>query len=1165
MADLRFDVSAETRAATAALGSFAQDVQKKLVNAVRALPAIEITADSTDAEKDMKRLRDELAELANKKVGIDISAEDALGEMQRLQNELRELGGSTTEVGVRADVDQASRALGDVESEVRRLNGMDAEVEVVADTEQAEQEVSGFGDAAKVGLAAAGAAAGAIFSSAVSSSMEFGTATAQLQAQLGLTATESQRYGDLAGSMYANAYGESIGEVGNALRLVVQNVAGMADATDVELEQITTGVLNLASTMEIDLAVATNAVGQMIRNGIAKDGVEALDLLNAGAQSGADRMGDLAEVFSEYGETIQTAGLDGATAMGLLGQALDAGAWSSDLVVDSWREFGIIAQSGSEAATEAFQAIGLDGRQMGEDVAAGGERSVSALDKTLDALRLMPPSAERSQIAVALFGTKAEELGDALFAMDPSEAAARLGDFAGSAERADAAIGGTAAAKVTALQREYEMLGASLIETEGPLGEVSTMVAAFGPMAVTAAAAVAPLILALKMGGVVSALTGVSTAAAGTGAAAGAAAAGGGAKLLSVLGKVGGLAGVVGAAFLIDEATNQGLSDLLNTVAGLPTAAERARAGIGPDFWSQTFQSPAAVPGDMNDIRNIGQTVETLRQDFRTEVLGIKLPALNVDMDLNPQRALEALDRTLVDVNNATATVNINGNDTGAGFALRRILDEIAGGAETIMINGEPMPALDALNMVKGQISAEAGELTINGNTGPAGEILAAFMGEVAATRGAVTIGADPVAAQGTLVEVQAMINSAMGTVTVNGNTMPADQSLGAVLAAIDSGAATVTINGNEIPAGLALTNIVGQINAGAGTVLIDGQSVPAGEALAALIQTISSSKGTATIDGQPTPAYNALSQFLGTGNRSITTPQVNAQTAAARNQVNSFIASFQGRTIDLRVSTAGRLAAGGVVTPEATRATYYARGGVDRPMKAMPVGVPAVAQPGMLRVFGDRSDVNESYIPWKRSSRSVALLGVTADALGFELAPKGKSAAWYAGGGVALSDPSAQAAAREIAARMSSGGQLSEDWTWRGSSDNVSRWNDSLLDAYEASGSTSAAAWLRSVANPPKPSGTKPPPAAQAHVAQVVAAAPTAKAQASSATPDPVFDAAVKAELAALRRDIAATNYGPAQLAELRGIRVDLTKSTSPSALATASAAGSRADGGAW
>src|SRR3546814_1665275 len=60
-----------------------------------------------------------------------------------------------------------------------------------------------------------------------------------------------------------------------------------------------------------------------------------------------------------------------------------------------------------------------------------------ALDLTLDSLRRMKDPTEREAAAVALFGTQAEDLGAALFELDPSSATKKLGDVGGAAKKAD--------------------------------------------------------------------------------------------------------------------------------------------------------------------------------------------------------------------------------------------------------------------------------------------------------------------------------------------------------------------------------------------------------------------------------------------------------------------------------------------------------------------------------------------------------------------------------------------------------------------------------------------------------------------------------------------------------------------------------------------------------
>lgn len=371
------------------------------------------------------------------------------------------------------------------------------ESELEAGVDRGEERMRRMGGVAAGAGAAAGAALGGGLSMAMTNAINLDSANARLEAALGAGSPLAAAAGEAAGNLYAGAYGESMDEVNTAVQKVAQNVAGMSTASAADLENVTGKMMNLASVMEIDVGQAANAVGQMIRNGMARDATEAMDLLAAGAQNGANRMDDLADVFAEYGETFQTAGLKGAEAMGVTAQAMEAGAWSADLVADAIREFGIIAQANGSASAEVFSSLGLNAGQMAEDVAAGGARSVAALDQTLDALRAMPPGAERSAAAVALFGTKAEEMGDSLFAMDPSTAVAALGQVEGAVTTLDATLGDTAESKVLGLQRSWETMSAGMIATEGPLGMVAAAVAGFGPAALSMAGSLAMIGMAM--------------------------------------------------------------------------------------------------------------------------------------------------------------------------------------------------------------------------------------------------------------------------------------------------------------------------------------------------------------------------------------------------------------------------------------------------------------------------------------------------------------------------------------------------------------------------------------------------------------------------------------------------------------------------------------------
>ncbi len=306
----------------------------------------------------------------------------------------------------------------------------------------------------KLGTAAAGAgvAAAAAFTAGLMNGMENELATDRLAAQLG-GSEWAQGMGEVAGDLYLQGFGESVADVGTSLRGVLQAGILPEDSTNAQIERMTGRFLTFTDVMEQDMDMATQAVSNMIRTGIAEDGAEALDLLTRGIQQGADRAGDLQEVFQEYSTMFRDVGLSGSDAMGLITQGLQAGARDADTVADSLKEFAIRAQDGSETSAEGFKAIGLNAKDMTAAVAAGGPQARAALDQVLDGLRNMENPAERNAAAVALFGTKAEDLGDALFSLDLDTAAAGLGQTSGATDKLGSAYD-NASSKIETFRRQ---------------------------------------------------------------------------------------------------------------------------------------------------------------------------------------------------------------------------------------------------------------------------------------------------------------------------------------------------------------------------------------------------------------------------------------------------------------------------------------------------------------------------------------------------------------------------------------------------------------------------------------------------------------------------------------------------------------------------------------
>lgn len=304
--------------------------------------------------------------------------------------------------------------------------------------------------AAGIGVGVAGALA-----AGVAANIDMEAANTKLAAQLGVGPQEAAELSKVSASVYANAWGDSVETVNDAIRGVYNNIG---DVSQVEggLEGVTTKALALAETFDQEVGPATSAVGQLIRTGLAKDANEAFDILTRGFQTSANKADDLLETVNEYSVQWQRVGLDGQTAIGLIDQAIDAGARDSDQVADAIGQFGELALGQSTGVQDAFKSIGLDSDAVAAKLQKGGKSGKEALQMTLDALRGTKDETIRLNAATALFGDPGAVMGDALFALDPAGAAASSGmdKAAGSTEKLVDTAGGSAASTLEAFKRK---------------------------------------------------------------------------------------------------------------------------------------------------------------------------------------------------------------------------------------------------------------------------------------------------------------------------------------------------------------------------------------------------------------------------------------------------------------------------------------------------------------------------------------------------------------------------------------------------------------------------------------------------------------------------------------------------------------------------------------
>lgn len=384
------------------------------------------------------------------------------------------------------------------------MNEVEIRVGVRNDTgpgaRQVEQQIGGLrkmGTAAGVALGAAGAAAGGLFTKGLLGNMNLEVVNDQLAGQLGLTTQEAKKAGEVAGKVYANNFGDSIEQVNEAIRAVGTNIGDVGKMTKDELQGMTQDALAFSKTMGVDLNLSTEAVGAMMKNGLAKNATEAFDILTAGMQNGVNKADDLLETFQEYSPQFDKLGIDGKDALNLLSAGLKAGARDTDVIADAFKELSIRTIDGTTATAEGFKALGMNGKAMADEFGKGGESARKATDKVLQGLLDIKDPVKQNIAGTALFGTQWE---DTMKQILPAMVNVKGGieNVDGATKRMSDTVGDNAAGKIETMKRKFEQWTQRMSESEGTMGLVATGFAQFGGQAAAMAGNIGMIALAFK-------------------------------------------------------------------------------------------------------------------------------------------------------------------------------------------------------------------------------------------------------------------------------------------------------------------------------------------------------------------------------------------------------------------------------------------------------------------------------------------------------------------------------------------------------------------------------------------------------------------------------------------------------------------------------------------
>lgn len=242
---------------------------------------------------------------------------------------------------------------------------------------------------------------------AVNSANDMDKAMNQYLASTGKSTEETERYKKVMEDIYANNYGDSFGDIGEAMADITKN---LGDLDDTSLQEVTESAFALRDTFGYEIPESTRAAKAMMDNfGIS--GEQAMNLIAGGAQNGLDYSGELMDSISEYSVQFAKVGLDADDMFKIFQKGAESGAFNLDKVGDAVKEMAIRVVDGSDTTAQGFEAIGLNADEMAAKFAAGGDSAKEAFNETIAALASMEDPLAQNQAGVALFGTMWEDLG----------------------------------------------------------------------------------------------------------------------------------------------------------------------------------------------------------------------------------------------------------------------------------------------------------------------------------------------------------------------------------------------------------------------------------------------------------------------------------------------------------------------------------------------------------------------------------------------------------------------------------------------------------------------------------------------------------------------------------------------------------------------------------
>lgn len=325
----------------------------------------------------------------------------------QLETALSQIGRSVT--GTETDINQLRDAL-------RNLDGGGSIEELRRDLQRVGDEAQDTGrDVDKLGdklSGLGGIAAGVSLAGLGSAALSNDQLETKIKVTFDVPETSYDSVKDAVRSV--EKYGLDVNE---SLEGVRRQWALNKDATDEANAAMVEGAAVIASNFEgidfMELIQETNEFAAALE--ISNE--EALAMTNSLLKFGFPP--EQLDILSEYGLQMKQVGFSTAEIQAIFEKGVDLKSWNVDNLNDGikeanlkMREFG---QEVPSALADLLEGTDVSAKQMqawGKAVAAGGEGGAKAMGEVSDWLQTIEDDALRNQLAIQVFGTKAEDQGD---------------------------------------------------------------------------------------------------------------------------------------------------------------------------------------------------------------------------------------------------------------------------------------------------------------------------------------------------------------------------------------------------------------------------------------------------------------------------------------------------------------------------------------------------------------------------------------------------------------------------------------------------------------------------------------------------------------------------------------------------------------------------------